>query len=226
MKRIILAPDSFKGTLSAREVCRVEARAIRRLCPGAEVVELPMADGGEGLVDACCRLTGGTQTTVRVSGPLGDTVEACYGLLPDGGAVVEMAAAAGLPLVQGREDPLNATTRGVGELLLDAAGRGARSILLGLGGSCTNDCGIGMAAALGFRFLDGAGAEVEPLAKNLGRIAEILPPAENRLPPIRAACDVTNPLLGPRGATYTFCNIISSSKSSVLIFTKFISDPP
>ena len=90
MKRIILAPDSFKGTLSAREVCRVEARAIRRLCPGAEVVELPMADGGEGLVDACCRLTGGTQTTVRVSGPLGDTVEACYGLLPDGGAVVEM----------------------------------------------------------------------------------------------------------------------------------------
>ena len=125
MKRIILAPDSFKGTLSAREVCRVEARAIRRLCPGAEVVELPMADGGEGLVDACCRLTGGTQTTVRVSGPLGDTVEACYGLLPDGGAVVEMAAAAGLPLVQGREDPLNATTRGVGELLLDAAGRGA-----------------------------------------------------------------------------------------------------
>ena len=204
MKRIILAPDSFKGTLSAREVCRVEARAIRRLCPGAEVVELPMADGGEGLVDACCRLTGGTQTTVRVSGPLGDTVEACYGLLPDGGAVVEMAAAAGLPLVQGREDPLNATTRGVGELLLDAAGRGARSILLGLGGSCTNDCGIGMAAALGFRFLDGAGTEVEPLAKNLGRIAEILPPAENRLPPIRAACDVTNPLLGPRGATYTF----------------------
>lgn len=139
-----------------------------------------------------------------MSGPLGDTVEACYGLLPDGGAVVEMAAAAGLPLVQGREDPLNATTRGVGELLLDAAGRGARSILLGLGGSCTNDCGIGMAAALGFRFLDGAGAEVEPLAKNLGRIAEILPPAENRLPPIRAACDVTNPLLGPRGATYTF----------------------
>ena len=92
-----------------------------------------------------------------MSGPLGDTVEACYGLLPDGGAVVEMAAAAGLPLVQGREDPLNATTRGVGELLLDAAGRGARSILLGLGGSCTNDCGIGMAAALGFRFLDGAG---------------------------------------------------------------------
>ena len=105
MKRIILAPDSFKGTLSAREVCRVEARAIRRLCPGAEVVELPMADGGEGLVDACCRLTGGTQTTVRVSGPLGDTVEACYGLLPDGGAVVEMAAAAGLPLVQDGRTP-------------------------------------------------------------------------------------------------------------------------
>lgn len=204
MKRIVLAPDSFKGTLSAEEVCRVEARAIRRLCPGAEIAAVPVADGGEGMVDACCRLTGGQRRVARVSGPLGGTVEAVYGLLPDGGAVVEMAAAAGLPLVQGREDPRRASTRGVGELLLEAAGQGAAYILLGLGGSCTNDCGVGMASALGFRFLDEAGAEVEPLAERLGQIAAIRPPETWALPPIRAACDVTNPLLGPRGATYTF----------------------
>ena len=204
MKRFILAPDSFKGTLTAAQVCDIQARAIRAHFPDADIRAIPMADGGEGMVEAYLGIIGGERRAVPVAAPLGGTVEAAYGLLPDGSAVMEMAAAAGLPLVLGRENPLEATTRGVGELLLHAAAGGVRRVLLGLGGSCTNDCGIGMAAALGYRFLDSAGRTVAPLARNLGRMDQILPP--EHLPPleVRAACDVTNPLLGPRGATRTF----------------------
>ena len=205
MKQILLVPDSFKGTLTSRQVCETMAEQLHLVFPEADITSLPVADGGEGSVDAFLAAAGGERVELPVTGPFGEPVRGFYGLLPDGEtAVLEMAACAGLPLAEGRLDPERATTYGVGELILDAIRRGRRKVILGLGGSCTNDCGIGMAAALGFRFLDGAGAEVEPLAKNLGRIAEILPPAENRLPPIRAACDVTNPLLGPRGATYTF----------------------
>jgi glycerate kinase len=117
---------------------------------------------------------------------------------------MEMAAAAGLPLVEGRRDPLHATTRGVGELLRRAEELGVRRVLLGLGGSCTNDCGIGMAAALGFRFMDASGREVEPLAANLGDIRTIREPERPLSIKVSAACDVDNPLLGPAGATYTF----------------------
>ena len=204
MKEFILAPDSFKGTLTAKQVCEIEAEVIRRHIPDAHIRTIPMADGGEGMVDAYLNLMGGQRITVPVTGPLGDMVEAEYGLLPDGSAVVEMAAVAGLPLVQGREDPLHTTTYGVGELLLHAAEHGVTRVLLGLGGSCTNDCGIGMAAALGFRFLDGAGQQVPPLACNLAKIYHIVPPGQ--LPPLelRAACDVDNPLLGEKGATFTF----------------------
>lgn len=204
MKHFVLAPDSFKGTLSAAQVCNIQARAIRDHFPDADIRAIPMADGGEGMVDAYLGIIGGKRILVSVTAPLGGIAEAAYGLLPDGSAVMEMAAAAGLPLVLGRENPLDTTTRGVGELLLHAAKNGIGRVLLGLGGSCTNDCGIGMAAALGYRFLDNTGNTVEPLARNLGRIDKILPPAE--LPPleIRAACDVTNPLLGPQGATHTF----------------------
>ena len=204
MKRILLAPDSFKGTLTAKQVCEIEAEVIRRHIPDAQIRMIPMADGGEGMVDAYLNLNGGERVTVPVTGPLGDVVQADYGILPDGSAVIEMAAAAGLPLVYGRENPMITSTVGVGELILHAAGRGVRRVMLGLGGSCTNDCGIGMAGGLGFRFLDGAGREVPPLACNLSNIRNILPPA--RLPQVEllASCDVTNPLLDEHGATYTF----------------------
>ncbi len=204
MKRFILAPDSFKGTLTAKQVCEIETDVIRRHIPDAYIRTIPMADGGEGMVDAYLNLMGGRRITVPVTGPLGDVVEAQYGLLPDGSAVIEMAAAAGLPLVQGREDPLHTTTCGVGEMLLHAADHGVTKILLGLGGSCTNDCGIGMAAALGFRFLDSQGQEVPPLACNLANIQRIIPPASLPELELRVACDVDNPLLGERGATFTF----------------------
>ena len=201
---ILLSPDSFKGTLSAREVCEIEARAIRDVLPDAQVTMLPMADGGEGMVDACRSVFGGERTVCRVTGPDGKPTDAVYALLPDGSAAIEMAAAAGLPLMRGRRDPLHATTYGVGELLRDAQNRGAKRILLGLGGSATNDCGIGMASALGWRFLDADGAQVAPLAENLGKITAIAPPEERLKVEVLAACDVDSPLLGAQGATYVF----------------------
>lgn len=204
MKRIILAPDSFKGTMSAAEICALQGEVIARLLPETEVRAIPMADGGEGMAEVYFRLLGGRKVTAVVTGPLGQPVEAEYTILPDGSAVVEMAAAAGLPLAGEVRNPLRATTRGVGELLLDAAERGIRKVLLGLGGSATNDCGVGMAAALGFRFLDAAGEAVEPLAGNLGAIQKILPPEKPLELTVTAACDVDNPLTGPQGATAVF----------------------
>ena len=204
MKRFILAPDSFKGTLTAKQVCEIEAEVIRRHIPDAQIRRIPMADGGEGMVDAYLNLNGGTRVTVPVTGPLGDVVQADYGILPDGSAVIEMAAAAGLPLVYGRENPMITSTFGVGELVLHAAAQGVKKVMLGLGGSCTNDCGIGMASALGFRFLDGSGQNVVPLACNLSNIEQILPPDQLPQLELLVSCDVTNPLLGETGATYTF----------------------
>ena len=201
---ILLAPDSFKGTLSAREVCEIESDAIHAVFPDANVVMLPMADGGEGMVDACMTIFGGERVECMVSGPNERPVCAAYALLPNGSAAIEMAAAAGLPLMHGQLDPLHATTYGVGELILDASRRGAKRVLLGLGGSATNDCGIGMATALGWRFLDADGTEVVPLAENLGKIAAIVPPEQRWKTEVLAACDVDNPLLGARGATRTF----------------------
>ena len=204
IRHMVLAPDSFKGTMSAREVCQIETQALLEVFPGAQITPLPMADGGEGLTDTCLGLLGGERVSVRVTGPLHTPVDAFYARLPDGSAVIEMAAAAGLPLARGHLDPLRATTQGVGELILHAVRAGARRILLGLGGSATNDCGVGMAYALGWRFYDGQGHPVAPLACNLGQIEEIR--RESPLPAIGvlAACDVDNPLCGETGATAVF----------------------
>lgn len=204
MKRILLATDSFKGTMTAAEICEIQRLAIRRLLPDTEVCELPMADGGEGFSEACRRLGGGERVEITVTGPLHTPVQGFYTRLPDGSAAIEMAAASGLPLTGGRLSPLDATTFGVGELILHAAERGARRILLGLGGSATNDGGIGMAAALGYRFEDAAGNPVEPLARNLPEIAAIRQERELPVLEVTAACDVDNPLCGPAGATAVF----------------------
>lgn len=156
------------------------------------------------MVNAFLRICGGERITVRVAGPFGEPREADYGILPGGRAVLEMAACAGLPLVEGRKDPDRASTYGVGQMILHAMGRGVKEIILGLGGSATNDCGVGMASALGYRFLDGAGKPLEPLALNMGRIARIEAPASRPELEVTVACDVDNPLYGPAGATYTF----------------------
>ena len=204
MKSFILAPDSFKGTMSSDEVCDAMERAIIRNIPDANVRRVPLADGGEGLVNALLRICGGERVTATVSGPLYEKMNADYGILPDGTAVIEMAACAGLPLVENRKDPLHTTTYGVGELIMHACSQGCKKILLGLGGSSTNDCGIGMAAALGYKFFDASGSEIKPSAENMVKVSSIKASASMPDCSFVAACDVDNPLYGPTGATYTF----------------------
>lgn len=174
MSKWILMPDSFKGTMSSLEICRLMREALLRHVPDAEVVSIPVADGGEGSVEAFLAAMGGHRVEVPCTGPDFRKISGFYGLLADGYiAVIEMAAAAGLPLMEGRLCAEGATTYGVGELILAAIRDGARRIILGLGGSATNDGGCGCAAALGVRFLDGTGAEYVPVGGTLDRLCRI-----------------------------------------------------
>ena len=206
MKKCIVVSDSFKGTLSSLEICEIARTSIPRFFPQCEVVTVPVADGGEGTV-ACFAAALNAQTvTLTVCGPCGEPVQAAY-VRSGEKAIIEMAAAAGLPLAGERKDPEKTTTYGVGQLLRHAAEQGAKEILLGLGGSATNDGGCGCAAALGVRFLDGEGKEFVPTGGTLERIASIdVAPARTLLRGVRvtAMCDVDNPLTGPRGAAAVF----------------------
>ena len=204
MERYVLVPDSFKGTLGSGEICAILREEILRAKPDAEVISIPVADGGEGSVDAFLTAVGGQRVQVPCHGPHMEEMTGFYGLLPDGTAVVEMAAAAGLPLAGNRLEPDTATTYGVGELMADAAARGARCIILGLGGSATNDGGCGAAAALGARFLDGQGKTFLPTGGNLDSIARIDLGGQRPLPEITVMCDIDNPLCGPTGASEVF----------------------
>ena len=209
--RFLLAPDSFKGSLSALEAAAAMADGIRRVCPQAEVFLLPLADGGEGTAESLITATGGRRLSTFVTGPLNTPVNATYGLLgPDSRtAVVEMAAAAGLPLVPpALRDPRQTTTYGVGELLRLAADAGVQKIIVGLGGSATNDGGAGAMQALRVRFLDAAGNSLPtPITGgDLARLARI-DTTELRFPQnvqVVIASDVTNPLLGPNGASVVY----------------------
>ena len=198
MHKYILIPDSFKGTLSARDFCAVAREAIGRADPGAQVLSIPLADGGEGTVEAFLAACGGQRIECPCTGPYGGTAPGFYGLLPDGTAVVELAAAAGLPLAGTDLHPADATTYGVGQLLLHAARHGARRLLLGLGGSATNDGGCGAAAALGVEFYDRRGRTFVPTGGTLGDIHRICAENLEPLPPVTVLCDVDNPLCGPR----------------------------
>lgn len=206
--KIVIAPDSFKGSLTARQAADAIERGVRRATPDVDIISIPMADGGEGTVRALVDVTGGRLIPVRVTGPLGEPVAATYGILGDGTtAVIEMAEAAGLHLVGTMPDPLHATTRGVGELILDALGHGAERIIVGLGGSATNDGGAGMAQALGIRLLDADGRDLPVGGAALADLDRIdctgLDPRVTRTPIILAS-DVTNPLAGPDGASAVF----------------------
>lgn len=207
MKKFIVIPDSYKGTLSSQEICEVMSDAILRHFPKAEVIALPVADGGEGTVAAFLQAVGGNLITTTVTGPLGQPVNSFYGILPDGTAVIEMAAAAGLPLVGERLLVGQATTYGVGELIVHALSQGAKRILLGLGGSATNDGGCGAAAALGAVFKNKAGQSFLPTGNTLSDIASIdITAVKEKLKGISITimCDIDNPLYGPRGAAYVF----------------------
>ena len=207
--KAVVAMDSFKGSLTSLEAGEAVREGILRAMPDARVTVRPLADGGEGTVEALTAGMGGRRERVTVTGPMGRPVEAVYGIL-DGGrtAVMEMSAAAGLTLVPaGKRDPLRATTYGVGEMIRDAIGKGCRRLIVGIGGSATNDGGAGMLQALGFSLLDRAGRQVEPGARGLAELAEIRD--EGALPELRecsfrVACDVTNPLCGERGASAVY----------------------
>jgi glycerate 2-kinase len=221
--RVVVAPDKFKGSLGAADVASALAAGVRDVRPDADCTVIPMADGGDGTVEAFLA-SGATPHTVRVTGPLGDPVDATYARDGDT-AIAEMAAASGLALLGDREAAANGTgerlnarrasTRGTGELLRDALDAGATRIVLGIGGSATTDGGAGALAALGARFLDDAGRELEPAPAELARVARVdLSGLDNRLRPspstgrapvdLAIACDVDNPLLGPQGAAAVY----------------------
>ena len=206
MKKCVVVSDSFKGTVSSREICAIAQRVIPRHFPACEVVCIPVADGGEGTVDCFVQAMGAQRVEITVTNALGEESAAAYARLGEL-AIIEMAAAAGLPQVGERRCPGTATTYGVGELIAYAIDSGCRKILLGLGGSATNDGGCGCAAALGVRFYDADGQSFIPAGDTLGSIARIdTAKAEERLRSVELTvmCDVTNPLYGPTGAAYIF----------------------
>lgn len=207
--KIVIAPDSFKDSLSASEVARAIKLGLQEVFPDAELVECPMADGGEGTVDAILAAVAGERHTSRVTGPLGSTVEARWGWLPESRtAIIEMAEASGLQLVPVEQrNACISTTRGTGELILEALELGARSIVLTVGGSATNDAGAGMLEALGARFFDAKGSPLLSGGQALAALTRIeLDGLDSRLAAVRfeLAADVDNPLCGPHGASYTF----------------------
>lgn len=207
MKKIVLIPDSFKGTLSSKAICRITETAIRRHYPDIEIISVPLADGGEGTVDSFLTAAGGERIECTVDGPYLTAVDAFYGILPDQTAVIEMAAAAGLPLVEDEKNPGLTTTFGVGQLIDDAIRRGCRTIILGLGGSATNDFACGVAAALGAVFYNSEGLPFLPTGDTLADVHSIdLTELHRRIEGVEiiAICDIDNPLTGPRGAAAVF----------------------
>ena len=207
--KIVTAIDSMKGSLSSRQASEAAAEGIRRADPAAQTEACPVADGGEGTVEAMTEAMGGHFRTVRVTGPLGDPVECTYGIISEKNtAIIEMAGAAGLPLVpEALRNPMETTTYGVGQVIRDAIACGCRKLIIGIGGSATNDGGAGMLQALGYQLLDDAGNPIPPKGSGLAGLCRIR--TENRLPELSrcqflVACDVTNPLCGPSGCSAVY----------------------
>ena len=207
MKKCIVISDSFKGSLSSGEICDIARACFAEVLSDCELTAIPVADGGEGTVDCFHQVCGGELVPVTVQGPFGQDMEAAYLRLDGGRAVIEMASSAGLPLVGDRRDPRITSTYGVGQQIRHAVEQGSTQILLGLGGSCTNDGGCGCAAALGVRFLDRAGQAFVPTGGTLDQIAHIdVSGARQLLQTVKltAMCDIDNPMHGPTGASYIF----------------------
>ena len=206
--KFVLIPDSFKGTLSSLQICKITAEKIREHFPDSKIAEIPVADGGEGSVDAFLLAVGGEKIKVKVKNPYFEDMESYFGLIDEGKtAVVEMASCAGLPLVENRKNPRLTTTYGVGQLMLAAAKRGVKKIIVGLGGSATNDGGCGAAAAVGVKFYNKKGQEFIPTGGTVIDIEhidfegmdEVFKDIE-----IITMCDIDNPMYGPSGASYIF----------------------
>lgn len=211
--KVVVAIDSFKGSLSSMEAGQAIEEGVKRVHQNAEVVVRPLADGGEGTVEALVEGMGGIFVTKKVTGPLGEKVEAVYGIIElkddlSKTAIIEMSAAAGITLVpEERRNPLNTTTYGVGELILDAIERGCRHFIVGIGGSATNDGGVGMLQALGYDFVTQEGKAISYGGNGLRELASI---EESNVHPklkectFKVACDVTNPLCGENGSSAIF----------------------
>lgn len=217
--KVVTVIDSFKGSLSSIEAGYAVADGVHAVYPNAEVIVRPLADGGEGTVDALIAGCNGQSVTLSVTGPLGKPVDATYGLLADQTAVIEMSAAAGITLLRPEErDPLRTTTFGVGELIRDAIARGARRFIIGIGGSATNDGGAGMLQALGFALLRADGTPIQRGAAGLAELARI--ETDGALQALGAceflvACDVTNPLCGPLGCSAIYGPQKGANKKSI-----------
>lgn len=207
MKKVLLIPDSFKGTMSSSQICCIMEKTIHKYYPNAEVISIPVADGGEGSVDSFLAAIGGEKVAVKVEGPYFEDIQSFYGILPDHTAVIEMAAAAGLPLVGDDKHAEKTTTYGVGQLMESAVSAGCKRIILGLGGSATNDGGAGAAAALGVSFRNTEGKPFIPVGQTLSDISSIdissMNPALAGVE-IITMCDIDNPLCGPYGASAVF----------------------
>lgn len=206
MKKIILIPDSFKGTLSAAEFCHISSDVLKKHFPATEIISLPLADGGEGTTDCFLTMDGYTKVTATVKNAFMEDITGYYAVKGNT-AVMEMAMCASLPSAKGRENPATTTTYGVGQLICHAVENGAKKIILGLGGSCTNDAGTGMAAALGVQFFDKDGNRFIPTGETLDRITAFNTENTDILlkdVEITAMCDIDNPLYGKNGAAYIF----------------------
>lgn len=209
MKKVILVPDSFKGTMSSADICKIMAEEIRNFFPAVQIISIPVADGGEGTVDCFLAAVGGNKIFVETKGPYMEEFKTYYGLLPDGTSVIEMASCAGLSLVENNRSAGLTTTYGVGVMISHAIHAGCKKIIIGLGGSATNDGGTGAAMALGVNFLNKNGESFMPTGANLQQITHI--DMSNLLPEIvrgeieiTAMCDIDNPLCGEQGAAHIF----------------------
>ena len=219
MRKIVVVSDSFKGSLPSTQICEIVSQEARAFFPDCEVVGIPVADGGEGTVDCFLSSLPGEKITVEVNGPYLEPMQAFYGRIGET-AIVEMAAAAGLPLVSNRKNPLQTTTYGVGELMRHALEHGAKHIILALGGSATNDGACGAAAALGTKFYDAEGKAFVPTGGTLSKIARI----DNRETEkmlagvsVTAMCDIDNPMHGTNGAAYVFAPQKGASEADVVL---------
>ncbi len=206
--KIIVAPDSFKGSLSAQGVCEAVKAGILTVCNDAEVISVPIADGGEGMLEVILQSIDADVYTLEVCGPYGKKTTAKYAITKDGTAIIEMAQAAGLTLASDEEkNPQISTTKGVGEMIKDALDKGAKKMVIGLGGSATNDGGVGAAAELGVIFLDESGSSLQATGINMAKLKQIdFTQIDKRLENVEIlmACDVQNPLCGEIGATYIY----------------------
>lgn len=227
--KIIIAPDKFKNSLTGLQFCNAVEAGFKTIFPNADILKLPLADGGDGTIDVVNFYLKGTVVKVRVNNPFFQPIEASY-LYSENSktAFIEMAEASGVKLLEQHEfDCKNATTLGTGEMILDAINKGATKIILGIGGSATNDCGIGMAVALGYRFLDKNREEVKPIGANLSQITSIdFAGVHPKLKSVQfqVACDVTNPLYGENGAAYVYGAQKGASQIDIEMLDKGLED--